>query len=495
MVTNNSINKTSDYFTLPNAPINPTDAANKDYVDLIGAGFDFKNTCYLSTTADENATYDNGTAGVGATLTNAGTLAAFTADGTATNTNDRILVQFQTDQTENGIYTVTTVGDGGTAWVLTRATDYDTPAEISQGSIIPVSDGATYADTLWIQTDVVTTIGTDPINFNRFSGQAFTTTQYASLVGGPTNTIASVSPSATSGIPLVSQGSSANPAFTTAVVAGGGTGATSFANNNSVLLTGASGTAALTSLASGTSGYVLTSQGAGVAPIWASNASGTLSINTQIFTANGIYTPTSGMVACIVECQGGGGGGSGVSAAGGNTSALTGGGGGGYVRQVLSAATIGASQAVVIGAAGSAGTPLPGSGGNTTFGSLITATGGNAGYGTSSSATNSIIGVTGGSGSVSSGTAVIMEGGPSAGGFSLVAGGLYLSFGSNGGSSYFGGGGIGINIVAASSASNNGFSATSYGAGGGGGGAVDGASCNGGAGAPGVCIVTEYILS
>lgn len=157
-----------DSITINNAPIQPTDGTNKAYVDLIASGLNFVNTCYASSTANLNATYNNGAAGVGATLTNAGTLAAFTTDGTSPALNARILVQFQTDQTQNGVYGLTTIGSGAVAWVLTRTADYDTPAEIQPGDIVPVSNGTLYADTLWIQTEVVTTIGTDPINFNQF---------------------------------------------------------------------------------------------------------------------------------------------------------------------------------------------------------------------------------------------------------------------------------------------------------------------------------------
>ena len=86
-----------------------------------------------------------------------------------------------------------------------------------------------------------------------------------------------MAPSATSGVPFISQGASADPIFGTAVVAGGGTGATSFSDNNSVVLTGATGTSALVSLTTGASGKVLTSNGAGVAPSWETNAGGNVS--------------------------------------------------------------------------------------------------------------------------------------------------------------------------------------------------------------------------
>ena len=80
------------------------------------------------------ATYSNGSVGVGATLTNSGTQGTLTIDGVTTNLNDRILVKDQTTRTQNGIYVVTNVGDGSTAWVLTRATPEDQPSELSGGS-------------------------------------------------------------------------------------------------------------------------------------------------------------------------------------------------------------------------------------------------------------------------------------------------------------------------------------------------------------------------
>jgi hypothetical protein len=77
------------------------------------------------------------------------------------------------------------------------------------------------------------------------TGTAFTgtaVTQYNILVGGSTSsTLSNVAPSATSGVPVISQGASANPTFGTAVVAGGGTGAVTLTG----VLTG-NGTSAIT---------------------------------------------------------------------------------------------------------------------------------------------------------------------------------------------------------------------------------------------------------
>lgn len=94
---------------------------------------------------------------------------------------------------------------------------------------------------------------------------AVTTTQYNTLVGGSSNGISSVAPSATSGVPLISQGASANPTFGTAVVAGGGTGQTTLTNHG--VLVGA-GTSAITQLATGSANQILQSGGASADPTW-----------------------------------------------------------------------------------------------------------------------------------------------------------------------------------------------------------------------------------
>lgn len=151
-------------------PTTSTDAANKQYVDDVAQGLNIHAASYAATTANLNATYSNGTSGVGATLTNAGTQAAFTTDGTTPSQGDRILVKNQTATSQNGIYTLTTVGSGSTNWVLTRATDFDTAVEIAGGDFTFVDNGTTYANTGWVNVDEVTTVGTDPIVFQQFSG-------------------------------------------------------------------------------------------------------------------------------------------------------------------------------------------------------------------------------------------------------------------------------------------------------------------------------------
>lgn len=149
---------------------NPTtslQAANKGYVDTIAAGFTVILATQAATTANLNATPAG--AGVGATLTNAGAMVAFSVDGYSANLNDRILVKNQTLSQHNGVYTVTTVGSGAANWVLTRATDYDQAAEIKPGTLIAVNNGTVNANTSWLETATVVTVDTDPILFSQFT--------------------------------------------------------------------------------------------------------------------------------------------------------------------------------------------------------------------------------------------------------------------------------------------------------------------------------------
>lgn len=94
---------------------------------------------YATTNGLPNSpTYNNGSSGVGATLT-AGSNASLTIDGTSIPANARILVMGQSANAfQNGIYIVTNAGSGSAAWVLTRAPDFDTSAKISYYGLIQV---------------------------------------------------------------------------------------------------------------------------------------------------------------------------------------------------------------------------------------------------------------------------------------------------------------------------------------------------------------------
>ena len=144
--------------------------ANKEYVDQVAQGLDTKPSCKLGTTANLTATYSNGTAGVGATLT-ASANGALVLDTQAGNVNDRILVKDQTTRTENGIYTVTATGDISNPFTLTRSTPEDQPAELSGGAFVFVEEGVLNANNGYTFTHTgAPTFGTTNLDVSQFSG-------------------------------------------------------------------------------------------------------------------------------------------------------------------------------------------------------------------------------------------------------------------------------------------------------------------------------------
>jgi hypothetical protein len=144
--------------------------ANKAYVDQVAQGLDAKPSARAATTANLATTYSNGTSGVGATLT-ATSNGAIVLDGVSPSVGDRILVKDQTAGAQNGIYTVTTQGSGSAAFVLTRATPEDQPAELSGGSFIFVEEGTANGDNGYVFTHTgAPTFGTTTLDVTQFSG-------------------------------------------------------------------------------------------------------------------------------------------------------------------------------------------------------------------------------------------------------------------------------------------------------------------------------------
>jgi hypothetical protein len=252
------------YVAVTADPTTSLQVTTKQYVD--NAITTVANTTYhtavnAATTTNLNATYNNGTAGVGATLTNAGSLAAFAVDGYSASLNDRILVKDMTTGAYNGIYTVTTVGSGSVAWVLTRASDFNTvgtgPNYIETGAAVYVSSGSANAASSF----VMTTTGTITVG-----STALTWTQSASAA------------SVTVSSPLQKVGSVIS--LTTVPATLGGTGLTSYTTGDLVYAN--SGTS-LSSLADVATGNVLLSGGVGVAPSYGkvgltTHVSGTLPV-------------------------------------------------------------------------------------------------------------------------------------------------------------------------------------------------------------------------
>jgi hypothetical protein len=150
-------------------PTSALQLATKQYVDAVAEGLHIHASCAAATTGTlasitgGTVTYNNGTAGVGATLTLS--VALTTLDGYTLLNGDRVLVKNEATQANNGIYTWAT---GGT--VLTRATDFDTAAEMASGDFTFITNGTLYANTGWVQTDPVTVVGTSPVTWVQFSG-------------------------------------------------------------------------------------------------------------------------------------------------------------------------------------------------------------------------------------------------------------------------------------------------------------------------------------
>jgi hypothetical protein len=158
-------------------PSAATDAVNRQYmeqaIDDAINGVSYKDAVNLATTAALAAnTYNNGTSGVGATLT-ANANGALSVDGTAVTVGNRILVKNEATTANNGIYVVTNAGSGGAPYVLTRATDFDQSADITEGDAAFVLGGSTLGATTWYQSTAGTiTIGTTAIAFAQIGSSA-----------------------------------------------------------------------------------------------------------------------------------------------------------------------------------------------------------------------------------------------------------------------------------------------------------------------------------
>lgn len=220
--------------TLNANPITALEAATKQYVDTVVASLTFKSSCLAASVAAYTATYNNGTSGLGATLTNSGAQAVFQIDGITPSVADRLLIKNQASSEENGIYVVTDLGSISTNWVLTRAIPYDNPTEIQPGDFLVVTGGLTLANTSWIQEATVTAVGVDPIIFVQFTTVASGVTSVSGtankidVANGTTTAVVTISPTyvGQSSITTLGTVTSGTWASTTAPIAGtyGGTG-------------------------------------------------------------------------------------------------------------------------------------------------------------------------------------------------------------------------------------------------------------------------------
>ena len=140
--------------------------ATKEYVDAVKQALDIKESVLVATTSNISGTYNNGSG----TIT-AGSNGAFSVDGQTPSQGARVLVKDQSAAAENGIYTLTTVGSGGAPFVLTRADDADSSAELTGGSFVFVETGTANGENGFVFThDGAPTLGTTALNVSQFSG-------------------------------------------------------------------------------------------------------------------------------------------------------------------------------------------------------------------------------------------------------------------------------------------------------------------------------------
>jgi hypothetical protein len=241
------------------------------------------------------------------------------------------------------------------------------------------------------------------------------------------------------------------------------------------------GTPSAPTAAPGTS----TTQLATTAFVAATATGGIKSVRSQVFNASGTYTPSAGMAYCLIEMVGGGGGGAGAPASGTGLVAVSSGGNAGtYSRLLTTAAVIGASMAVTVGAGGTAaaaGANAGHNGGASSVGAICTATGGTGGATQGVATAASVIG--------SNGLSVVGVGDISVpgglGGPGIGMGSGFGNVGGNGGQSVLGGAGVGQTGSGSAPTANSG-------SGGAGAASVAGAAQPGTAGAAGRVWIIEF---
>jgi len=110
-------------------------------------------------------TYNNGTSGVGATLTRTTNGALPNQDGVSLMDGDRFLIKNQASTLVNGVYVLTQKGVTSVSpTIFTRATDADETSELDE-LVVTVSEGSTNRGTVWGQQTNNPVVGTSAIVF------------------------------------------------------------------------------------------------------------------------------------------------------------------------------------------------------------------------------------------------------------------------------------------------------------------------------------------
>jgi hypothetical protein len=289
--------------TIQNAPTSGTDIVNKAYADAIASGINFHQSVRLATVAALPAyTYDNGTGGVGATIT-ANANGALSIDGVAVVAGNRVLIKDEVGaaQANHGVYVVTDTGSSGgpgpgpggsNPFILTRATDFDTAGsgvdQIDAGDFFLVTAGATLANTSWVQqTPLPITVGTTPIIFSQFGAPVLYTAGTGLSLAG---TVFSITNTGVTG-------STYGSASSVPVVAVNAQGQITSANSTSIAIAASQVTSGTLAVAQGgTNGSAAPTAGAvayGTGTAYAFTSAGTAG---QVLLSNGSSAPSFGGV-------------------------------------------------------------------------------------------------------------------------------------------------------------------------------------------------------
>ena len=253
------------------APVNGSDAVTKNYVDATTSGLSWKQAVVVATTAN-------------ITLSGLQTI-----DGYAVQAGDRVLVKNQTNASQNGIYVVV----NGGAW--SRSPDMDVAAEFPDSAVF-VQQGATLADTAWVQITDNVTIGTSNINWIQFSGSGTYTAGQGLTLTGNSFALAAPVPTTLGGTSLSTIGTAnqilgVNTGGTgleyKSVVGGTGIGITPSAGTITITNTGVTSIVAGTGISvSGPSGAV-TINNTGVTSVNLATTSAALTVSGGPITSTG----------------------------------------------------------------------------------------------------------------------------------------------------------------------------------------------------------------
>ncbi len=218
-------------------------------------------------------------------------------------------LDFASSFTTSGAFAVTQTYTGITNVTFPTSGTLATTSQIPTGAPLTKTDDTNVTLTLGgspttalVNATSLTLGWTGQLSVARGGTALASITAHNLIIGNGTGTPTLLAPSATSGIPLVSQGSSADPAYGTAVVSGGGTGNTTF-TAYSVICAGTTATGAFQNVSGvGSTGQVLTSNGAGALPTW-QNVSGTGTVNSGTANQLAYYATTGTAVSGLTSAN------------------------------------------------------------------------------------------------------------------------------------------------------------------------------------------------